>query len=135
MIEMSWQDIIRKETFADYNRESAAYNSMYAEDAADNLPEAGAWPEKFDESFKEFRNLATQYLDTDERVEQEFNAKLNEIKEAALENWEKAVASSVALIERVGSEKDKAKLKENRHWMRGGTIRSQDELYPPKKKD
>lgn len=136
---MSWQDVVKyrssNETPAEYYASNAAYRKMWAEDAADRLPEMAAWPEKFDETFKEFRSLASQYLSTDERAERGFMSKLNEIKKLALEEWEKYVSQSVRLIEEAGSERDKAKLKANRHWMRGGTIRSQEELYPPKKKE
>ena len=132
---MSWEDVIKYETPAEYHRSNAAYRRMWAEDAANGLKELASWPERFDEAFKELRGLASQYLPSDEYEENKFMSKLNEVKKAALEEWEKYVSQSVRLIEEAGSEKDKAKLKENRYWMKGGTIRSQDELYPPKKKD
>jgi len=107
----------------------------YANEAANGLPHMAAWPEKFDEAFKQFSGLISEYMSSDEHEENEVVSKLNEVRKLALEGWEKAVASDVQLIEDAGSEKAKDKLKENRHWMRGGTIRSQDELYPPKKKE
>jgi len=133
---MSWQDVVKYETPAEYHASNAAYRRMWAEDAAGRLPEMAAWPDRFDKSFNEFRSIVGQYLFLqDEHEESEVMSKLNEIKKLALEEWEKYVSQNVRLIEEAGSERDKAKLKEHRHWMRGGTIRSQEELYPPKKKE
>ena len=58
--------------------------------------------------------------------------KLISLKKYAILQWEMSVALDVYQIEKHGSDRDKAKLKANKYWMRG-TIRSMDVLYNNKK--
>tara|TARA_R100000781_G_C4072242_1_gene124859 strand:- start:39 stop:455 length:417 start_codon:yes stop_codon:yes gene_type:complete len=128
---MNWEEVLKE----NYHAENAMWRRHYANDAANRLPDYAAWPDKFDKAFKQFSSLISEYMSSDEHEENEVVTKLNEIRKLALEEWEKTVSQQVQLIEEAGSEKAKAKLKENRHWMRGGTIRTQEEIYASKTKN
>jgi len=101
---------------------------MWAEDAASSLPSKGDYCERFFKAYEEFSGLLSEYQIEDGNCDDAID-KLMSLKKYALLEWEKSVALDVMQIEKHGSDRDKAQLRENMYWIRG-TIRSVDELWP-----
>tara|TARA_R110002049_G_scaffold20407_1_gene75098 strand:- start:100 stop:498 length:399 start_codon:yes stop_codon:yes gene_type:complete len=118
--------------YEEYNRENASYQRMWAEDAASSLPSKGDYCERFFKAYEEFRNVITEYQMENRESDDDAIDKLISLKKYAILQWEMSVALDVYQIEKHGSDRDKAKLKANKYWMRG-TIRSMDVLYNNKK--
>ena len=123
---MSWKDIIKEfETQEQYNQRNRESGSNFAEDMADRLPSLAKWPKRFDDLHREYQRVVFEWA---EENDDQITRLLKDIKKLAMEDWEKTVAVAVQQIEKYGNDRDKAKLKENKYWMKG-TVRGLDELY------
>ena len=118
--------------YEQYNRENNSMMRNYASDCANQLPSLANYCERFFKAYEEFRNVITEYQMENRESDDDAIDKLISLKKYAILQWEMSVALDVYQIEKHGSDRDKAKLKANKYWMRG-TIRSMDVLYNNKK--
>jgi len=120
--------------YEEYNRENAAYQRRWADDAACRLPSLAKYCERFYKAYEAFRGVILEHAHEDTPQNDKMIKELISVKKNALLNWEKTVALDVMQIKRYGNDRDKAKLRENMFWIRG-TIRSVDELFNNRTKE